>query len=228
MVIESGSYDCGNGSLITEDDTLTVVHCRGEETSEQINLFGNDSGFTLDQITMTVSDLPDNIEVNLADGTMTYSSNNPVEGTFTFTYTVCHNVNTGNCSTAEVTINVLTDSDCDGIPDDIDIDDDGDGIVDIDEGDRTIDTDNDGIWNSLDIDSDNDGITDNEEWQEEGNYIAPSGADANANGWDDAYDVDAGGIYYAAVNTDQSDLPDYLDTDTDEDGYDDIYRRKRH
>ncbi len=113
-------------------------------------------------------------------------------------------------------------TDCDGISDDIDIDDDGDGILDIDEGDRTVDTDEDGIWDSLDIDSDNDGITDNVEWQQEGNYIVPSGIDANANGWDDAYDPDEGGTYYAATQTDSDGIPDYLDNDSDNDDISDI------
>ncbi len=196
VVIEAGSFDCGNGQLNAEPDVLDLAFCRGDQVSGQINLFANDSGFTADVVTMTVSDLPDNVSVNTADGTMTYTNDNPVAGTITFTYTVCHNVNTGNCSTAEVTIHILTDTDCDGISDDLDIDDDNDGILDIDEGDGTVDTDGDGIPNSLDIDSDNDGIPDNIEWQTENNYIAPSGIDANANGWDDAYDTDEGGTYY--------------------------------
>lgn len=52
------------------------------------------------------------------------------------------------------------DLDYDGVPDSLDIDDDNDGILDIVEGDGTIDTDNDGTPDSLDIDSDNDGIPD--------------------------------------------------------------------
>lgn len=92
-------------------------------------------------------------------------------------------------------------------------------MLDVDEGDGQIDSDNDGKPNSLDIDSDNDGITDNVEWQEENNYVAPSGFDANGDGWDDVYDGTLGGAYYLSVNTDGDNLPDYLDVDTDNDGY---------
>ena len=222
VLVEAGSFDCGNSQFNTEPDVLTLVYCRGDQISGQLNLYDNDSGFTPDAVTMTVSDLPENVEVNTTDGTMTYTNDNPSETTLTFTYTVCHNTNTENCSTAEVTIHILVDTDCDGISDDLDIDDDNDGILDIDEGDGILDTDGDGIPNSLDIDSDNDGIPDNIEWQAENNYIAPSGVDANANGWDDAYDVDEGGTYYEATQTDGDNIPDYLDTDSDADGIDDI------
>ena len=172
VVVESGSYDCGGTPIVTEPDELTIVYCRADQASGQLNLFDNDSGFTPDDVTMTVSNLPENVDVNTTDGTMTYTNDNPSEATLTFTYTVCHNVNTTNCSTAEVTIRILIDSDCDGIADDVDIDDDNDGILDTDEG--TVDFDGDGIPNSLDIDLYNDGITDNVEWQAENNYIAPS------------------------------------------------------
>ena len=110
----------------------------------------------------------------------------------------------------------------------MDIDDDDDGILDIDEGDRTVDTDNDGIWDSLDIDSDNDGITDNVEWQStlaeggDNDYIFPTGIDANGNGWDAAYDPDEAGVYYEAWDTDFDGTPDYLDLDSDADEIADI------
>ncbi len=58
---------------------------------------------------MTISNLPENANINSADGTLTYIKYNPIDTTITFTYTVCHNVNTGNCSTAEVTIHILAD-----------------------------------------------------------------------------------------------------------------------
>ncbi len=129
VVVESGSYDCGGTPIVTEPDELTIVYCRADQASGQLNLFDNDSGFTPDDVTMTVSNLPENVNVNTADGTMTYNGNNSGDTTLTFTYTVCHNVNTNNCSTAEVTIHILVDSDCDGIADDVDIDDDNDGIL---------------------------------------------------------------------------------------------------
>ncbi|WGH76596.1 gliding motility-associated C-terminal domain-containing protein [Tenacibaculum tangerinum] len=98
------------------------------------------------------------------------------------------------------------------------------------------DSDNDGIPNSLDLDSDNDGIPDNIEAQTTGNYIAPSGAggtaqfiDSNNDGLDDNFDAGVigggapNGIGFTPVNTDTlGDEPDYLDTDSDEDGILDI------
>ncbi len=112
----------------------------------------------------------------------------------------------------------VTDTDKDGIADAIDVDDDNDGILDVDEGNGTIDTDGDGIPNSLDIDSDNDGITDNVEGQPENSYKAPTGNDTDNDGWDDAYDPDNGGTPFSTVDTDSDLIPDYLDSDTDNDG----------
>jgi len=121
------------------------------------------------------------------------------------------------CARAEVEITVMRDTDCDKIPDAEDIDDDNDGILDIDEGAGNTDTDGDGLADNVDIDADGDGITDNVEWQTNDDYIAPAGTDSNGNGWDDAYDSDSGGNYYTAVDSDDDGVPDYLDTDSDGD-----------
>ena len=114
----------------------------------------------------------------------------------------------------------------DAIDDIVDLDSDDDGILDSFEdfnadGDNDpatdpTDSDEDGTPDYLDIDSDNDGIPDNVEAQTTSGYIAPTGVDANTNGVDDAYEngTDVGLI---PVNTDGSDLPDYLDLDSDND-----------
>ncbi|WP_226789822.1 PA14 domain-containing protein [Flagellimonas hadalis] len=81
----------------------------------------------------------------------------------------------------------------------------------------TVDTDGDGIPNYQDLDSDGDGIPDNVEAQASLNYIAPSGIDANNNGLDDAYE--AAGI--SPVDTDGDGTPDFMDTDSDNDGTND-------
>ncbi|MBA4745836.1 MAG: hypothetical protein H2058_11320 [Muricauda sp.] len=78
----------------------------------------------------------------------------------------------------------------------------------------TVDTDGDGIPNYQDLDSDGDGIPDNVEAQTSLNYIAPSGVDANNNGLDDAYE----GSGLSAVDTDGDGTPDFMDTDSDNDG----------
>ncbi|MDH3767554.1 MAG: hypothetical protein OES99_03775, partial [Gammaproteobacteria bacterium] len=112
------------------------------------------------------------------------------------------------------------DTDGDGILDGIDPDDDNDGIPDATEG--SGDPDGDGIINSLDIDSDGDGIVDNVEAQAEGSYLAPLGSDLDGDGLDDRYDSDNGGAAIIIVNTDTLDQPDYLDTDSDNDGVGDL------
>lgn len=120
---------------------------------------------------------------------------------------------------AEVIIYVKADYDCDNVSDEDDLDNDNDGILNIDEGNGDDDSDNDGIPNSFDIDSDNDGITDNQEWQQEGYYIAPKEEDINNNGWDDAYDnIDFfGGIYNSPVDSNNDGEPDFIDDNSDDD-----------
>jgi len=121
-------------------------------------------------------------------------------------------------------ISVVLDNDNDGIIDSIDIDDDNDGILDTveDNGDPNRDTDNDGIKDSFDIDADNDGIPDNIEAQTTIGYITPN-AVFDATGLDTAY---TGGL--TPTNTDTlignnaDATPDYLDSDSDGDGINDI------
>ncbi|MCF6357409.1 MAG: gliding motility-associated C-terminal domain-containing protein, partial [Draconibacterium sp.] len=232
VTIEQGDADCGKIELRAVPDILTLIVCPGGKVAGDINLLANDIGVGNEGVSITTSQLPDLVSVNITDGTLNYISDDASEAVITFTYTICHKVNTENCSEAEVTIQLLLDSDCDGVPDVDDIDDDDDGILDVDEeanalNQETLDSDGDGIVDRLDIDSDNDGISDNVEWQltlSEGgfddniDYIVPTGTDTNGDGWDDAYDGSAGGTYYEAVDTDGDDTPDYLDLDTDGDG----------
>jgi len=128
----------------------------------------------------------------------------------------------GDYSFATVTIEVLVDTDSDGIPDRNDIDDDNDGILDLAESNSinpdgdddsdgvpnfqdadfctlnalsvcaNLDFDGDGIPNHLDIDADSDGIPDNIEGQSTNGYIAPSGIDSDGNGLDDVYESTPG------------------------------------
>ncbi len=74
------------------------------------------------------------------------------------------------------------------------------------------------VFDYLDIDSDNDGIADIMEAQTKSTYTALSGVDSNRNGLDDAFDPNIGATLITPVNTDGSGSPDYLDTDSDEDG----------
>ncbi|WP_321288833.1 Ig-like domain-containing protein [uncultured Sunxiuqinia sp.] len=151
------------------------------------------------------------------DGTFRYDFERGIAYRDSFVYEVCDDNYNSMCTQGIAYISIFADSDCDGVADSTDIDDDNDGIVDWEEGDRTIDSDGDGIPNSLDIDSDNDGIIDNIEAQAEGEYVAPSGLDENGNGLDDIYEQGSQ-VGIDAVDTDGDDIPDYLDADSDNDG----------
>jgi gliding motility-associated-like protein len=153
-----------------------------------------------------------------ADGTFMYQPDRNFSGIDSFVYRICDEGLPSMCDEATAYIEVLPDTDCDGITDLDDIDDDNDGILDVVEGDRTTDTDGDGIYDSQDIDADNDGILDNIEGQGETSYIPPAGKDSNNNGWDDAYDSASGGSQFGPVDTDRDGTPDYLDLDADGDG----------
>ena len=119
-------------------------------------------------------------------------------------------------------ISGLADNDSDGIYDDLDVDDDNDGIFDntedanLDNDSNPLtnptDTDGDGIFNYIDLDSDNDGIPDNVEAQTTADYIFPNST-YNGSGADTAY---PSGL--SPVNTDGTDNPDYLDSDSDNEG----------
>jgi len=151
-----------------------------------------------------------------SDDDITYTPNPGYIGTDSFTYTLCDNLS--NCSSATVTILVN--------PIGVDLDTDNDGIVDSfedlnldgdnDPSTNPTDTDSDGIADYLDIDSDDDGIPDNVEAQSTADYTAPSGIDANNNGLDDVYE-NGGGLGILPVDTDGDSLPDYVDTDSDDD-----------
>lgn len=102
------------------------------------------------------------------------------------------------------------DFDKDGIPNSLDIDTDNDGILDSIEG----------VPNYADIDSDDDGIPDNIEAQFTARYFPPLGTDIDGDGLDDAYDgVGSPGII--PTDTDSDSIPDYVDTNSDDDCNDD-------
>lgn len=114
------------------------------------------------------------------------------------------------------TVDVFVDSDNDGWADTFDPDDGGTVLVDAD-------TDGDGFSNRLDIDSDNDGIVDNIEGQATNSApSSPLGVDTDGDGIDDAFDIDQAGNFLTLVNTDGTDEPDYLDIDSDNDGFTDF------
>ncbi|MDH3419500.1 MAG: Ig-like domain-containing protein, partial [Gammaproteobacteria bacterium] len=130
------------------------------------------------------------------------------EGNYTFTAEVDDGL--GNSQVVGFSVSIDFDADNDGLPDAVE------GVA---------DTDGDGMPDFLDPDSDNDGIPDGEE----DTGLSPlSGNDSDGDGLDDAIDVDATGgadadgngidDLFEVSDLDGDGLPDYLDTDTDNDG----------
>ncbi len=118
------------------------------------------------------------------------------------------------------------DPDGDGRPDYLDADSDGDGIADrVECPDPTgcVDTDGDGAPDALDSDADGDGVPDAIEGHD-GNAdgapdFLPLGFDDDADGLDDAYDIDmAGGVPATTPDRDGDGTPDFQDPDDDGDG----------
>lgn len=129
------------------------------------------------------------------------------------------------------------DTDGDGAVDTVDYDDDNDGIPDrleIASDGSDIDSDSDGMPDRMDLDSDNDGILD---WMESGatktldlSSLRKVGGrligEVGNNGMLDVFEspLDTGNLRYTLTNTDvnHDDIPDYLDLDSDNDGWPDI------
>jgi len=131
------------------------------------------------------------------------------------------------------------DNDADGVVNSLDLDADNDGIPDSAEGNANIDTDGDGIADHLDLDSDNDGIpdliesgindpaaldTDNDGRIDASNPVGNNGlADAVETATDSGRaDYNGDGTADAPRDSDNDNLPDYRDLDSDNDGINDI------
>ncbi|WP_025662979.1 DUF6923 family protein [Aquimarina megaterium] len=105
----------------------------------------------------------------------------------------------------------FVDSDLDGIADIVDVDQTGVAFY-------PTDTDGDLIYDPYDIDADQDGIIDLIEGQNSASFVTLSGSDQDRDGMDDAFDPDHGGTPQGYVNTDGTDNPDFMDTDSNNDG----------
>lgn len=188
------------------------------------NVITNDTDQENDLLTIAEKPVTGPLHGELAlnqDGTFAYTAESNFVGSDLFVYAL-YDKNMFTGITATVTINIVSDTDGDGIADDLDPDADGDGILDPDEvisgmDWRTTDSDRDGHPNYVDIDSDNDGIVDNVEAQSTQSYVKPSLADRNRNGIDDVYDLALSGAEVVPVDTDFDGIPDFLDADSDDD-----------
>ena len=137
------------------------------------------------------------------------------------------------------------DNDGDGIANQHDLDDDNDGILDVNEGlvdadnngvpdAASTDTDGDGTPDVLDLDSDNDGVLDNLEARADRNAVKALDLDPNgavdisfpvgSNGIPDVLETspDSGVLTYNLLDTDSDGMPDFRDTDSDNDGIFDL------
>jgi len=203
------------------------IHIIGSNTSVRVEpeTLGSWAGMQLgpdDQLYLT-----DNGSGNLYYLTNPNTVTTAASAVFNFldisSYATCNNADEQGFNFTQQVVffpTCLVDSDDDGIFNETDIDDDDDGILDTDEG--VGDTDGDGIINNLDLDADNDGIPDNIEGQTTTGYIVPGNVDSDGNGLDDVYEsVPGAGEGVTPENTDGLDNPDYLDTNSDNDGGDD-------
>lgn len=113
-------------------------------------------------------------------------------------------------------VDVATDTDGDGWANTFDSDNGGTALA-------NPDTDGDGLNNFLDLDSDGDGVVDLIESQATtGTPIVPTGTDTDGDGIDNAFDDDNGGTPTDPVDTESDGTPDYLDIDSDDDGFLDV------
>jgi hypothetical protein len=146
-------------------------------------------------------------------------------------------------SVTNYTVNFCpNDTDGDRVQESVDGDSDNDGIQDAAEGRGSVgaaassrasdligtdqDADGDGIPNWYDLDSDNDGIPDHEECggTDDANKDgrADSKVDSDGDGIIDEYDPDQGGAPLVCPDTDGDGMPDYKDTNSDNQGASDF------
>ncbi|WP_273567698.1 gliding motility-associated C-terminal domain-containing protein [Maribacter halichondriae] len=221
-VAPSGSIDA-NGVDTSYTAGLVPTNTDGVDNPDYLDIDSDNEGAddTAEAaITLSGNDTDNDGLDDATDATPDYTDvggtiDNPLSGTVILP-DIDNDANTGG----DVDFRDATDD----TPLDIDADDDGilDSFEDLNaDGDNDpstnpTDSDGDSYPDYLDIDSDDDGIPDNVEAQATSGYIPPSGTDGNANGLDDAYEAN-GNIGIIPVNTDGTDLPDYLDSDSDND-----------
>ncbi|MGB5928439.1 MAG: T9SS type A sorting domain-containing protein [Cyclobacteriaceae bacterium] len=136
--------------------------------------------------------MPDALEANSGSMPQNYTS----EGRITTTYLA------------------LNDTDADGMADTL-----PDGPL------AVPDTDGDGLADHMDMDTDNNGLTDAREAgadDADGDGFVDAFTDVDSDGLADAHDPDYGGSLIAVMDSDDDDIPDYLDDDSDADGVPDM------
>jgi outer membrane protein OmpA-like peptidoglycan-associated protein len=161
------------------------------------------------------------------------SADNDADGVFNPTDLDDDNDGIPDASENLLGLNPDGDEDTDGVPNWQDATNQGNGTVStcLDAGtdglcdapSSVYDTDRDGIPNHLDLDSDDDGIAD---LSEAGHRAVDATNDGmadgpyGANGWSNALEtaVDSGVLNYTLLDTENDDIPDFIDLDSDGDG----------
>tara|TARA_B100001750_G_scaffold248623_1_gene282798 strand:+ start:4111 stop:7602 length:3492 start_codon:yes stop_codon:yes gene_type:complete len=230
LVTEQGGYSGSTEAVVTAGESITVESSpanvevsTGSDVEFNAAISGpsltyqwevsSDSGLTWQMVTDNDSytgSTDQRLLITQVDSTL---SGNLYRLTAVSSDDMCMPYASTSSAMLSVNGNVVLDSDGDGITDafeDLNLDGDDNPAT------NPTNSDNDDFPDYLDIDSDNDGIPDNVEAQDTSNYIPPSNVDENNNGLDDAYEQN-GNQGLIPVNTDNEDMPDYLDTDSDND-----------
>lgn len=238
LITGQGGYTGTRPRVVTPDQSITI----DQQPIDQIDDVGGTAVFSA---LVSGTGLIYQWEVSTDEGGnwTALSDNATHSGTATNTLTIANISSVQHTNDYRLFVS-STNSLCNGIVSisanldvaiDLDSDDDGilDALEDLNEdadnnpATNPTDSDNDSYPDYLDIDSDNDGIPDNVEAQTTLGYIAPSLIDINTNGLDDAYESGTD-IGIDPVNTDGVDAPDYLDTDSDNDGVSDAVEGNDH
>jgi hypothetical protein len=231
VTVEEGSLVANNDSNMSVNGVIGGVVIGNITANDSLNGMAVSLG---EEVNLTTFSNNTPLEIDSLTGAVTLAVDTPA-GIYTEDYTVCEVLNPSNCATANITVEVLLDSDKDGVVDEDDLDDDNDGILDTveEQGTPNLDTDGDGVPDRLDLDSDNDGLLDLLESGQDpavvdmnNDGILDSTTDNDQDGVMDVADMDdnnptsAGSV--TPVDTDGDGIRDFQDIDSDNDGISDL------
>jgi len=201
----------GNESPIAANDSTSIV--QNEMTT--IRLIDNDLDPDNDSLTISIigTSTQGITPILQNNDSIAYTPPTDFSGIDTIFYQICDDAEPIACDTGLVFINVLLDTDGDGIANVEDLDDDNDGILDTEEG--LADLDGDGVPNSLDLDSDGDGCADANEAghgqlvQADSTIAGPFGTNGLASSVENS-DTDTATVNYT-INETNAGTADFLD-----------------
>lgn len=126
------NFISGMGNVIATADVFGIVTAGTTSTATVLtNDTYNGGAATTTDVTVSLISPPAGFTMN-ANGTISVGANVP-PGVYPLSYQICDNTYASNCKTTTIQIQVIQDSDGDGIDNTIDIDNDNDGIPDCDE-----------------------------------------------------------------------------------------------